>query len=155
MAFLFADVNFRTVALAVATAKTVVGIKAPTNQVVRVHEIAISFDGAVSTNAPVIVDINRVTFATNGPGTNSTTATPAKRDPGRAETVQTTAAYNWTTEPTVLTAQQSIDIPQFNGVYHLIIPFTVPLIVVGGQGLCITCNSPTVVNCTGHITFEE
>lgn len=155
MAFLFADVNFRSIALAAAVAKSVVGVKAPSNQVVRIHEIAISFDGVTVANAPVVVDINRCTFATNSPGTNSTSFTPLKRDPGRQETVQTTGGLNWSTEPTVLTAQQSIDVPEFNGLYHLIIPFTVPLLIVGGQGLVITCTSPAIVNCTGHLTFEE
>lgn len=155
MAFLFADVNFRSVALVAATAKTVVGVKAPANQVLRIHEIAISFDGVTVANAPVVVDINRCTFGANSPGTNSTSFTPLKRDPGRQETVQATAATAWSTEPTTLTAQQSIDVPEFNGLYHLIIPFTVPLIVVGGQGLVVTCTSPANVNCSGHLTFEE
>lgn len=151
------DVNFRNIALAAATAKTVVGVKAPANQVLKILEIAISFDGVTAGNAAVVVDINRCTFATNGPGTNSTSFTMAngKRDPGRQETVQTTGATNWTTEPTVLTTNQSIDVPEFNGVYHLILPLNAPIIVPGGQGLVITCTSPAAVNCSGHLTFEE
>ena len=157
MAAMQVDVNFRSIALAAATAKTVVGIKAPANQVLKILEIAISFDGVTVANAPVVVDINRATFATNAPGTNSTSFSMGngKRDPGRQESVQSTGATNWTTEPTVLTALQSIDIPEFNGVYHLIIPINSPIIVPGGQGLVVTCTSPAVVNCSGHLSFEE
>ena len=157
MAGLMVDVNFRSVALSAATAKTVVGIKAPTNQALKIHEICVSFDGADATKAPAVVDINRCTFATNAPGTNSSSFTMAsgKRDPGRQETVQSTGATAWSSEPTVLTALQSVDVPEFNGLYHLIVPFTVPIIVPGGQGIAITITSPAAVNCSGHITFEE
>ena len=102
-----------------------------------------------------MVDFSRTTFATNSPGTSSTTLTPGKRDPGRAETIQATAAHTWTTEPTVNTAQHSKDIGQFNGLYHYINPFSSPHIVVGGQGFIITMTSPNNVNATGHISAEE
>lgn len=155
MAYLQAEVNYFTVALTAATAKSVAGVAAATNQAIKVLETSISFDGATSTNAPAVVDIARCTFATNAAGTNSTTVTPAKKDPGRAETVQTTGGKNWTTEPTVITVFRSIDVGQYNGLYHYIAPFAAPLIVVGGQGLVIRANSPNNVNCSGAIEFEE
>lgn len=157
MAFNQFDVPFNTVALAAGVAKTVVGVKAAANVALKVLEAAVSQDGAVSSNAPVVVDFGRCTFATNGPGTNSTSITlgNTKRDPGRAETIQATAAYGWSTEPTVVTPQHSKDIGQYNGLYHYINPFASPHIVPGGQGFVIRGNSPNNVNTTGHLTIEE
>src|SRR5688572_20733405 len=155
MAHLQFDLPFRSVALTAATAKSTVGVKAAANVCLKLLEAAASFDGATSSNAPAVVDFDRSTFATNGPGTSSTSLTPLKRDPGRAETVQATAAHTWTSQPTVLTANHSKDIGQFNGLYHYINPFSSPHIIVGGQGFVITMTSPNNVNATGHLTCEE
>lgn len=149
------DCNYRSVALVAATAKSVVGVKAAANVVLALLEASVSFDGATSSNAPAVCDFNRSTFATNSPGTSSTSLTPVKRDPGRAETIQATAAHTWTTEPTVLTAQHSKDVGQFNGLYHYINPFASPHIIVGGQGFCLTITSPNNVNVSGHLSLEE
>lgn len=155
MAMNQSDIDFVTVALVASTAQSVAGVKAAANVALKILESAISHDGATSSNAPVVVNFARCTFATNSPGTNSTTFTPNKRDPGRGETIQATAATHWTTEPTVVTPQHSKDIGQFNGLYHYINPFSSPHIVAGGGGWVIRANSPNNVNCTGHITPEE
>src|SRR5690348_10168494 len=109
MAYNQFDVPATTVALVAATAKSVVGLKAATNVCVKVTELSMSFDGATSSNAPAVCEFMQSTFATNAPGTNSTSVTPSKRDTGRAETIQATAAKAWTTEPTVLTLQRTVD----------------------------------------------
>lgn len=109
------DVPASTVALTAATAKTVLGIKAATNVCVKLTEVGISFDGATSSNAPAICEFMQSTFGANPPGTASTSVTPAKRDTGRAETIQATAAKTWTTEPTTLALQRPLDIGQYNG----------------------------------------
>lgn len=115
MSALQADVNYRSVAVTAATLITVVGVRAPTNQAVKILEAAVSFDGATSSNAPAIVDLVRCTFATNAPGTSSTSTTPTKRDSARPETIQSTAAHTWTAEPTVKTTTRSILVAQFDG----------------------------------------
>lgn len=149
------DVPFSTVALTATVSKSTVGSKAANNICVKLTEIAVSFDGATSSNAPVVCEQMQSTFATNGPGTNSTTVTPSKRDTGRAETVQSTHAKNWTAEPTVLTLQRSIDIGQFNGAMHNIYTFDSPFIVIGGQGFVHRLTSPNNVNTSGFLTGEE
>lgn len=155
MAFLQADVPFETVPLSASNARTVAGVQAAANQAIKILELLVSFDGATSTNAPALVEFMRCNFGANAPGTNSTTVTPVKRDTGRAETIQTTAAKNWTTEPTTLTLDQSALVAQFNGLYHYILPFASPIIVPGGQGYVVRVNSPNTVNCTGKLVFEE
>lgn len=157
MAFLQAKVNWATVSLAASTARSVAGLKAATNQVVKVLEFRATHDGNTSGNSPDITDIYRCTYATNPPGTNSTSNTPGKKDPGRAETIQTTAATAWTAgnEPTVITVEETYNLPQYNGAYHYIIPFAAPQIVVGGQGYGVRHNSPNTVNSSGKFEFEE
>lgn len=155
MAYNQFDVPALTVALTAATAKSVIGLKAAANVCVKITELSMGFDGATSSNAPATVEFMQSTFATNAPGTASTSVTPAKRDTGRAETIQATAAKAWTTEPTVLALQRAIDVGQFNGLYHYIHPFASPFIVIGGQGCVCRVNSPNNVNGSFTLTGEE
>lgn len=120
MAFLQAELPWLTVAVTNAN-KSVAGIKAPTNQVLKILELVASHDGNTSGNTPDITDFARCTFGNNAPGTNSTTVTLGKKDPGRQETVQTSGATTWTTEPTTVTPFRSINLPQYNGLYHHIL----------------------------------
>lgn len=112
MAFLQAEVPWLTVSVTNAN-KTVAGVNAAANQVIKVLEYLASHDGNTSGNAPDVTDFARITFATNPPGTNSTSYTPGKKDPGRAETVQASAATTWTAEPTVVTPFRSINLAQY------------------------------------------
>lgn len=149
------DVPATTVACVAATAKSVLGIKAATNVCVKLTEVSTSFDGATSTNAPAVTEFMQSTFGANAPGTNSTSVTPPKRDTGRAETIQATAAKAWSTEPTTLTLQQSLDVGQYNGVVVKMFPFASPFIVIGGQGAVLRITSPNNVNFSGGLVGEE
>jgi hypothetical protein len=144
------DVPASTVACVAATPKSVLGSKAAANVCVKLTEVGASFDGATSSNAPAVCEFMQATFATNAPGTNSTTVTPAKRDTGRAETVQGTHAKTWTVEPTVLTLQRPLDIGQFNGVVVYMHPFASPFVIIGGQGAALRITSPNNVNFTAR-----
>jgi len=90
-----ADVN-------VSTVKSVLGVKAHANFGLDLQSVEISFQGVVATGEPGLVELIYATFATNSPGTNSTTETPAQVY-GRVITAGFTAARNWTAEPTALT----------------------------------------------------
>ncbi len=150
------DVPATTVAITATTAKSVIGAKAATNVRLRLTEVAISFDGATSSNAPAVDEFMQSTFATNSPGTNSTQiTTPPKRDTGYAETVQGTFARTWSTEPTVLTLQRSLDIGQFNGTAVYMHPFAAPFMIIGGQGAVLRITSPNNVNWSGGLVCEE
>jgi hypothetical protein len=155
MAYNQFDVAAETVPLTGTTTQTVVGLQASTNVCVKITEASISFDGAVSGNAPAVCEFDQITFATNAPGTNSTAVIPSKRDTGRAETIQATAAKHWTVQPTIITLQWCIDVGQFNGLYHFIHPFASPFICIGGKGCGITITSPNAVNYSGKLTGEE
>lgn len=155
MAMLQADLNFSAVACTATTAKTVAGVQAAANQAIKILELAISLDGATSTNTPALIEFGRCTFGANAPGTNSTTVTLIKRDTGRGETIQTVGGKTWTVEPTTITVMEAAYVGQFNGLYHYILPFASPIVVPGGQGFVIRVTSPNNVNVSGHITIEE
>ena len=89
------------VALVASATKSVLGVLAPAQFGCDLKKIRVSFD---QTTAMLGVDCElcAATFATNAPGTASTTVTVTQTY-GRAITAGFTAAKNWTTEPTVLT----------------------------------------------------
>lgn len=155
MAYNQFDANAVTVALTGGAAKSVNGVFAATNIALKLLEMMVSFDGATSTNAPAVCDFARCTFATNPPGTNSTSTTVQKRDPGRAETIQATAGNTWTVEPTVVTPQFTQDVAQYDGQFAYLCPQTSPIILVGGKGFVIRINSPNACNTSNHLTNEE
>lgn len=94
-----------SVALTGGTAKTVLGAKAHANSGLAVLAATISFDGVTASAVPAYAELCYSTWATNSPGTNSTTlSAPAiTQVSGRALTAGFTAAHTWTSEPTVLT----------------------------------------------------
>lgn len=152
MAFLQGTVSVGSMALTASTAKTAVSLQAATNQAIKILEHLVSHDGATSTNAPDVTEIGRCTFG--GAGT-ATSATIAKKDPGRSETVQTTGKYTYTAEPTTITAQYSANVAQYNGLWHYLVPFATPLIIAGGAGFVIRMTSPNNVNACVKADFEE
>ena len=62
----------------------------------------ISFADTNAAEVPALVELMYATFATNAPGTNSTSTTP-RQIFGRSLAAGFTSARNWTAEPTVLT----------------------------------------------------
>jgi hypothetical protein len=97
MAGVLWHVNSGECALQASTAKSILQIKAPTNQ--RVIIRSVRFFGkqpAGGTDTPVKI---RLTRSTANFGT-FTGATPSKNDPNDGETIQTTAGANASAEPT-------------------------------------------------------
>jgi hypothetical protein len=142
-----------------STARSTVGVKAPTNQGVKVLGFYIGFDGTNAANGPAIVEVCSCTWATNPPSTNSTGITLAPLDTHWTETIQSTAAKAWTAgnEPTVLTVQEAFPVPTYMGAAMVFRPLTVLLICKGGNGcvLRITLPSGVTANATGALICEE
>lgn len=142
------------VALSAATAKTILGAKSHANSCLDLQRLRIGFDGVTASAVPVLVELVAATFATNAPGTNSTSVTPALLY-GRSTTVGWTAAKTWTTEPTVLTVVDEVLLTPNGGlvVYDFSLGQTVdtPL----GEGLAIRCTAPATVNVRASMVFER
>jgi hypothetical protein len=141
-------------ALAAATAKSIIGVAAPAQFGVDLTKIRVSFDGATSTAVPVRVELCQATFATNGPGTNSTSITPVQVY-GRTITAGFTAASNWTAEPTVLTVIDAWTLAAYGGLVVYDIPFATTPDSAVSTGFVIRCTAPAIVNATGSMWFER
>ena len=114
------------VALAAATAKTVLQIVAPANQRLKLKRWGVYFDGASATAAPVLVTLNVQTSA----GTMSA-LTPAKWNSDDAETIQSTAQHTATAEPTTGAALEKKDVHPQQG-YEIIYPLGDEVPIPGG-----------------------
>jgi hypothetical protein len=83
------------------TVKSILGVAGNANFGVVLKELWVDFDGLTSSNNTVKLAIARCTFATNAPGTNSTTVT-VKQSNGRHAATGFAAGKSWTAEPTVI-----------------------------------------------------
>lgn len=134
------------VALAAATAKTIVGVKAHANSGLLLCGFTISFADTNATEVPVLVEVMYATWATNSPGTNSTSTTP-RQTMGRSLTAGFTSGKNWTTEPTALTAA----FPEFvltpnGGLVMFNWPLGTEPDSALAEGFAIRCNAPSATD---------
>lgn len=141
------------VALAAATAKTILGVKAGTAFAVQLKSWSVGFDGINSAAVPVLVELCAATFATNAPGTNSTSTTIDQRY-GRALTHGMTAGKTWTTEPTVLTPLDEVLLTPNGGLLVVQFPLGQEPDSALGEGFVIRCNAVAAVNVRGSVAFE-
>lgn len=137
------------IALAAATAKTVLQVKAPANIRLKLLEWGVAFDGTNGAAEPVVVQLLRTT--TDG---TFTSYTPLKVDDSLAETIQSTAGHTATAEPTAgdVLEQRNVH-PQTS--YEKIYSFGDEVKVGGGDRLAIKCTAPAVVNVVPYMKFEE
>lgn len=136
------------IALAAATAKTVVQIVAAANHCVAVKGVGVSFDGTSASAQPVEVELLRQSTA----GTSSA-GTPVE-ETITGTTLQTTSRITITAEPTPGTVLRRWDIHPQAGVME---KFTIEdeILLAGGGRLGLRCTAPAIVNVTGYISFEE
>lgn len=133
------------VALSAATAKTVIGAKAHANSGLLWTKYRLAFDGVTASAVPVLVEEVYCTFATNAPGTNSTSITPVQIL-GRVLTAGFTAAYNWTAEPTVITVMNSYLLTPNSGTLFYDVPLATEVDTALGEGFGIRLTAPATVN---------
>lgn len=143
-----------TVALTAATAKSVLGVRGHANFGLDLKRVRVSFDGATPTAAPVLVEVCYATFATNPPGTNSTSVTPTQVY-GRTTAVGATAAKNWTSEPTVLSTLEGWLVTPAAGLVVYDYPLGDTPDSAVGEGFVVRCTAPAGVNARGQLTFER
>ena len=146
------------VALVATTAKTILGVLSPAQFGADLRGVEISFDGITNTDKPVLVEICQCTFATNPPGTNSTSSTVVQIY-GRAITAGFTGAYNWTAEPTVLSAATTVKtlaLTPNGGTYDYDWPLGETPDNDVSKGFAVRCTAPTsAVNARGTLRFER
>jgi hypothetical protein len=141
------------VALAAATAKTVLGWKSGATFALVLTRVGVYFDGATAGNTPVRVEVCYCTFATNAPGTNSTTITPTQAG-GRVLAHGTTAARSWSAEPTVVTVLDELLCHPQMGFAEWTPPgdeYDCAL----GEGFALRCTAAQIVNLRASMTAER
>lgn len=148
------------IALAAATAKTVIGVAAGAVGAPAVCEFAISFDGVTQSAVPVLCETVSGTNATNPPGTASTSMTPKQIRGWSVGAASSTAAYNWTTEPTVLEVFKKRLLTPAGGLIVIQFPLDrepLGLVTASTQfkfvGLRLT--APAIVNVHTDLEFDE
>lgn len=133
------------VALVAATAKTILGVKAHANSGLLVSAFRIGFDGVTASAVPILVEFQYDTWATNSPGTNSTSTTPRQIN-GRVLTAGFTSGKTWSTEPTALTTLEDFIITPNGGLLWYDIPLAKEYDCALAEGFSVRCNAPAGVN---------
>lgn len=138
------------IALAAATAKTVIHLTAGTNHRVLIYRMGFYFDGQTVGNEPVFIEWS----LTPSGGSGSTAGTPQKVDPDDSETLQVDFVYNYTSEPSYgnIDARWYVH-PQVY--YELPLPVHKPIIIRGGNDGYLRFTAPDAVNVTVNIEGEE
>jgi len=137
------------IALTGGAAKTVLQVKAPAEQRVKLWAFGLYFDGTSATAEPVVAQLVRQT--TDG---TLTSVTPSKLDPGCAETIQTAAGKNASSEPTAGDVLKQWEVhPQRS--YEWTAPLGREILVPGGERLALVCTAPASVNVIPWMELEE
>jgi hypothetical protein len=136
------------VALAAATAKTVIQVVSASNHRVKIKRWGVYFDGVSPTAKPVQVRLLRQSSA----GTMSS-LTPTKLGT-ESETIQTTAQHTATAEPTAGDVLDIAEVHPQSG-YEVIFPAGEEIDVPGSGRVGIECTAPAVVNVRAKIIAEE
>ncbi|SET48022.1 hypothetical protein [Nonomuraea wenchangensis] len=137
------------VSLASSTTKSVLGVKSAADFGIDLKKVWWGFTGVTASEAPVTCELCYATFATNGPGTSSSSVTPAQVY-GRTIAHGVTAAKNWTSEPTVLSVIGEIPLTPNGGtlLYDLPLGDTFDSAVSEGFVLRFTAGASVSVRAT-------
>lgn len=139
------------VALAAATAKSVLSVVPPASFGLDLTGFELGFDGVAASAVPTIIEICSSTQATAG---TSTAATPAQ-EYGRVIAHGTTAAYNFTVEPTVLTVLRKFPLTPTGGTIVRDFPLGQTIDIAPSAGLILRVTAPAAVNVTATLRFER
>jgi hypothetical protein len=146
MSALLLVANSGSQALAANTAETVLQLVAASNHRIRIQGFSITVAGT----SPVDLTVRVVRQTTAG--TSGTAVTPIKLEPGAAETIQTTAATNFSAEPT---STDVLEFKRLQGSFEKLYPLGQELIIAGGGRIGIECTCTAIATVAAEIRFEE
>ena len=145
MAPIYSIITGGAIALTAATAKSILGVKAHANSGIQVVSFKFAFDGVTASAVPALVELCYSTWATNSPGTASTSVTPAQKN-GRVLTAGFTAGKTWTTEPTALTVLDEWLLTPNGGGAWLDVPLGNECDSALAEGFVLRITAPAAVN---------
>jgi hypothetical protein len=137
------------VALAAATAKTVLSVIAPAQFGVDLIKYRISFDGVTASAVPVLVEL--VTWTTDGTGTSGTIVQVY----GRSITAGFTTKYNYSVEPTTPTLVERYSITPNGGTVLYDFPLGTSPDTAVSNLIGIRCTAPAAVNVNATMWVER
>ena len=142
-------VNSGAIALAAATAKTVVELLTPAGVSADVVQVSVTFDASTA-GAGIVVELCR--GAATGTGTAQT---PARyNDAAQMIAPSTAAKVNDTVEPATLTVIESYFVPNTAGLFWQL-PLGRELVIAPATLLSLRVTSAVVVNVRANVIFEE
>jgi hypothetical protein len=143
------------VALAAATAKTVLAVNSPAQFGCDLKKFRVAFDGVTASAVPVLVELMYSTMATNStPGTGNTAGT-VNQIYGRTITAGFTSFYASTSEPTALTLIDSFLLDPNKGLVIYDFPLGDTPDTAVSNGIVIRCTAPATVNVRASMVFER
>lgn len=135
------------VALAAATAKTVIEITAPSTKPLAVSEWWCEFDGVSGSEAPVVVQVRRKTATITG---TALTPRSKRHDADVLATAKHTATAEGTDGDILYTHEVH---PQ--GGKHVMFPLGDEITIAKSGMLAIVCTAPAVVNVVAGFGWRE
>lgn len=145
------------VVLLSTSAKTVLGVKSNAAFGLDWIKFRVAFDGVTASAVPAVIEACYCTWATNAPGTNSTSLTaPAPTQVyGRPLTHGISAAKNWTTEPTALTVLEEFYLTPNGGTVLYDWPLGTSPDCALGEGFALRITASAAVNVRAAMWFER
>lgn len=141
-----------SVALAAATAKTVLNIIAPATFGLDLRSLDVSFDGVTAANVPVLVEICSSTQGAAGTAGSTPTVNQTY---GRAITAGFTAGANYSAEPTALTAIDAFTLSPNGGLVIRDWPPNEGFDQDVSKAIAVRLTAPAIVNARVTMKFER
>lgn len=152
-----ANTGASAVALAAATAKTVISVYSSSTASGQLIEFGLFFDGVTGSNTPVLVELLKQKSASS---TGTKTETTPVQTRGDSNTTETGLASlfksfaNFTAEPTELTLIKPYLVPPTAGLL-VQAPLGREVSLIPSMGLVIRVTAAQVVNCRGYMEFIQ
>lgn len=141
-----------SVALAAATAKTVLNVITPAQFGGDLRSLEVGFDGVTAANVPVLVEICKQAVGTAGTTGSTPTVVQAY---GQAVTAGFTAGAGYSAEPTVLTVIDAFTLSPNGGLVIRDWPQNEGPDWPAPAGLCVRLTAPAIVNARVTMKFER
>jgi hypothetical protein len=139
------------VALAAATPKTVLAVKAGATFGLDIRKWGISFNGVTASAVPVLVELMFYSGATAGTATANTPFQIA----GYTIAHGCTAGQAYTVEPTVLTAWKTYLVTPNGGMFVEEFSADISADSGAGAGVAIRCTAPAIVSCRAILEWSR
>jgi hypothetical protein len=135
-------------------AKSLLGVKAHANSGLQVVGFRIGFIGVTASEVPASIELCYCTWATNSPGTNSTSTTPRQRS-GRVLTAGFTSGTLWTAEPTTVTPLLEFPLTPNGGLVIEGVALSTEPDCALAEGFVIRVNTTATVSARGTISVTR